>query len=147
MCRLGGSTQYPLSPEGLLEFIETKAAEADGASPGAGDAPPLTRPAHPYDDVLAGRTPPPIETMRAILRHLADKDYFEYRTGVLKDDEGRISRVGWIETGMALRAAYGDEVATRRVSICGRSRTWMSARRMMRLLNGSPLPRRPSSVM
>ena len=104
-------------PEGLLEYIETKATQADSASPGArGDATLLIMPTHTNDEELgentsrAGRTPPPVETMRAMLQHLADRNYFADRGGVVRDANGRIVKVGWIETGMALKPAYGDEV-------------------------------------
>ena len=43
-----------------------------------------------------------------MLEHLVSRDAFKERNGVLKDDAGRIVKVGWIETGMALKAAYGD---------------------------------------
>jgi hypothetical protein len=96
-------------PDGLIEM---KAAEADGASPGAlGGAALLTKPAHPYDDqpgestMRAGPTPPAVETARAMLQHLADRNYFEDRGTVVRDADGRIVKVGWIETGMALKPA------------------------------------------
>lgn len=57
----------------------------------------------------ADSVPPPIETMRAMLEHLAARNCFEHRTGELVDDDGRIVKLGWIETGMALKLAYGDE--------------------------------------
>jgi Domain of unknown function (DUF927)/Bifunctional DNA primase/polymerase, N-terminal/Primase C terminal 2 (PriCT-2) len=104
-------------PDGLLEFIEMKAAEADMASPGArGDTTLLTKPAHTNDDELPESTAraaplrPPVDTMRAMLHHLADRDYFEDRGGVVRDANDRIVKVGWIETGMALKPAYGEEV-------------------------------------
>jgi hypothetical protein len=53
--------------------------------------------------------PPPVETMHAMLEHLADKNYFEHREDVLKDADDRIVKIGWLETGMALKLAYGDE--------------------------------------
>jgi hypothetical protein len=56
------------------------------------------------------RPPPPVEEMRAALQHLADKGYFKDRDGVVKDADGRIIGVGWRETGMALKLAYGDKV-------------------------------------
>jgi hypothetical protein len=58
----------------------------------------------------AGRTPPPVETMRAALHHLVERNYFEDRGGVVRDANDRIVKVGWIETGMALKPAYGEEV-------------------------------------
>ena len=68
-----------------------------------------------YDDGLGVNTvvampPPPIEMMRAMLQHLAARNYFEHRSGVDRDADGRIVKVGWIEAGMALKAAYGDEI-------------------------------------
>jgi putative DNA primase/helicase len=54
--------------------------------------------------------PPPAETMCAMLEHLTGKNYFEDREDVLKDDSGRIVKIGWRETGMALKLAYGDKV-------------------------------------
>jgi D5 N terminal like/Bifunctional DNA primase/polymerase, N-terminal/Primase C terminal 2 (PriCT-2) len=103
-------------PEGLLEFIEMKAGEADEASPGAlGGAALLTMPAHPYNDqpgespTRASPTRPAAEMMRAMLQHLADRNYFVGRGGVVKDADGRIIKVGWRECGMALKAAYGDD--------------------------------------
>ena len=56
------------------------------------------------------RPPPPVEEMRAVLSHLASRGCFEHRTGIVTDDDGCIVKVGWIETGMALKPAYGDEV-------------------------------------
>lgn len=56
------------------------------------------------------RPPPPAETMRAALQHLANRNYFEHRSGTSEDADGRILEIGWIETGMALKAAYDDEV-------------------------------------
>ncbi len=82
-------------PLGLLGFIEMKAAEASGVTikndastgvrvdlrgPGAGNGPP-----------------PPVETMRAMLEHLASRNAFE-------------DRDVWIKFGMALRPAYGADV-------------------------------------
>ena len=103
-------------PEGLLKFIEMKAAEADGASPGTrADAAQVTMPPRANDDELGGNAaraalpPPPVETMRAILRYLVDSNYFEHRGRAEKDDGGRMVKVGWRECGMALKPAYGDE--------------------------------------
>lgn len=104
-------------PKGLLEFIETKAAEADGASPYTRDK-LIVSDAHPpaHMDVFgdnvtrADLAPPPVETMRAMLQHLAARNYFECRKGVINDAEGRIIGLGWIEAGMALKLAYGDEI-------------------------------------
>jgi hypothetical protein len=48
--------------------------------------------------------------MRAVLHHLADRNYFADRGGVVRDANGCIAKVGWIETGMALKPAYGEEV-------------------------------------
>jgi hypothetical protein len=53
--------------------------------------------------------PPEVEAMRAMLQHLAARNSFQDRTGIIRDDDGHIVKVGWIETGMALKAAYGDE--------------------------------------
>ena len=103
-------------PEGLLEFIEMKAAEADGASPKSRVQATLRDPPlSVLSDKLGGNTaraalpPPPVETMRAILRHLGDRNYFEHRDGAAKDAGDRIVKVGWRECGMALKPAYGDE--------------------------------------
>ena len=38
-----------------------------------------------------------------MLQHLAERNYFEDRGGVVRDADGRIVKVGWIETGMALK--------------------------------------------
>ena len=103
-------------PEGLLEFIKTKAAEAGGASAGTRAGTALLTVPHANDDELgedtlpAGRTPPAVEAMCAMLQHLADRNHFADRGGVVRDANGRIGKVGWIETGMALKPAYGDEV-------------------------------------
>lgn len=59
--------------------------------------------------MLAGSAPPPIETMRTMLKHLAAKNYFERRKEPLTDVAGHIVKLGWIETGMALKLAYGEE--------------------------------------
>lgn len=121
-------------PEGLLEFIETKAREADGADTAANGAQGKPKgtvaadsgarnvlsildeaPEHLGECELGTNTtfngpPPPAETMRAALQHLADRSYFEHRSGTSKDADDRILEIGWIETGMALKAAYGDKV-------------------------------------
>ena len=60
-------------------------------------------------NTVVAMPPPSVEMMRAMLQHLAARNYFEHRSGVEKDDDGRIIKVGWLETGMALKAAYGDE--------------------------------------
>ena len=54
--------------------------------------------------------PPPVETMRAMLKHLVEQGYFEKRSGIDKDEAGRIIGIGWLECGMALKCAYGDTV-------------------------------------
>ncbi len=60
-------------------------------------------------NTVVAMPPPSVETMRAMLQHLAARNYFEHRSGVDKDDDDRIITVGWLETGMALKAAYGDK--------------------------------------
>lgn len=99
-------------PEGLLEFIEAKAAEASGVlSPVADNAAAsLAVGELPSNMQRAELTPPPVDLMRAMLRFLAERNYFERRDGVVTDTDGRIVKVGWIEAGMALKMAYGDEV-------------------------------------
>ena len=54
--------------------------------------------------------PPPVEEMRAMLKHLVARGCFEKRLDGDTDPEGRIVKVGWIQAGMALKVAYGDEV-------------------------------------
>jgi uncharacterized protein (DUF927 family) len=58
----------------------------------------------------ADLAPPLPDTMRAMLERLVARDYFEDRQGVINDADGRIAKLAWIETGMALRLAYGDDV-------------------------------------
>jgi uncharacterized protein (DUF927 family) len=53
--------------------------------------------------------PPPAETMRAMLSHLAALGAFAERKEDENDAEGRLIKVGWIKCGMALKVAYGDE--------------------------------------
>jgi putative DNA primase/helicase len=60
--------------------------------------------------ILGRREPPRVDEMRAMLEHLAGRDAFTDRARVVKDADGRIVKAGWLETGMALKAAYGDEV-------------------------------------
>jgi putative DNA primase/helicase len=48
--------------------------------------------------------------MRAALQYLAERNCFEHRKRVIKDGDGRIVNIGWIEAGIALKAAYGDEI-------------------------------------
>ena len=48
--------------------------------------------------------------MRTSLLYLTERNYFEHRKGGIKDADGRIVKIGWIEAGMALKSAYGDEV-------------------------------------
>jgi uncharacterized protein (DUF927 family) len=74
----------------------------------------LPTPAHPGGAAGGNildftRPPPPVEEMRALLRHLVARDCFEHRRTVVTDDVGHIVKVGWIEAGMALKVAYGDE--------------------------------------
>ena len=95
-------------PEGLLDFIVKAAAEASGGS--TKSAPSALTDELGGNTVRAVLPPPPIEAMRAILHHLAERNYFEDRGGVVRDANGSIVKVGWIETGMALKAAYGEEV-------------------------------------
>jgi uncharacterized protein (DUF927 family) len=116
-------------PLGLLEFIEAKAREAEAANGAqgkpegnattksdAGNAPSILgkAPEHLGECELGTNTafdgpPPPVETMRAALRHLADRNAFKRRQEVVKDEAGHIVAVGWRECGMALKVAYGDE--------------------------------------
>lgn len=51
--------------------------------------------------------PPPMETMRAALRHLAATNSFEHRSTVVTGANGRITKIGWVQCGMALKSAYG----------------------------------------
>ena len=82
----------------------------------AAKAPGAARLAEPKHEAAGGNiapstsAAPPVEEMRAMLKHLAARDCFEERSGVVTDTEGCIVKVGWIETGMALKPAYGDEV-------------------------------------
>src|SRR5262245_60136177 len=74
----------------------------------------LPTPAHPGGAAGGNildftRPPPPVEEMRALLRHLVARHCFEHRRTVVTDDVGHIVKVGWIEAGMALKVAYGDE--------------------------------------
>ena len=73
----------------------------------------LTVPAHAGaagDNLAPSTLLPPVEEMRAMLKHLVVRNCFEGRSGVETDPEGRIIKVGWMEAGMALKVAYGDEV-------------------------------------
>ncbi len=54
------------------------------------------------------RGAPPIETMDAALRWLAERDVFRDYSGVRKDGD-KIVGIGWIEAGMALKTAYLDD--------------------------------------
>jgi uncharacterized protein (DUF927 family) len=95
-------------PQGLLEFIESAARKANGTQRGEPHA--QLRDCNLSPGKNPDRQPPPGETMRAMLKHLADKNYFEDRGGVEKDSNGRIVKIGWLETGMALKPAYGEEI-------------------------------------
>jgi Bifunctional DNA primase/polymerase, N-terminal len=114
-------------PRGLLKFIDAAAKAANGAQgnpdtkKGDSDCTGLGVLDEPPEhlgncglepNIPPGKTwqPPPVETMRAMLQHLADKNYFEDREDVVKDANGHILKIGWLETGMALKPAYGDEV-------------------------------------
>jgi hypothetical protein len=104
-------------PQNLLEFIATKAGQAGGAPPmspantSKGKPPSrMNGVVRPGNLLRAERAPPAAETMRETLRHLADSGCFGDRSGVLKDVAGSIDKVGWVEAGMALKLAYGDEV-------------------------------------
>ena len=59
-------------------------------------------------NVSTEKSPPPVDTMRAMLQHLADRNYFADRGGVVRDASS-ITKVGWIQTGMALKLAYDDD--------------------------------------
>lgn len=112
-------------PEGLLEFIAIKAAQAKaGLNPFTTD---MSLP-HAEPKEVAGQAnnglpnqalrqvdasfqkAPPDEEMRAALQHLAAANAFDARDGVNKNDDDQIVGVGWREAGMALKLAYGDEV-------------------------------------
>ena len=100
-------------PAGLLAFIDMKAAEASGASIKPDHV--TSRDPLPSDGAsgnIAPLTlaPPPVEAMRAMLQHLANKNYFEHRDGIAKDVDDRIIKVGWRECGMALKPVYGDDI-------------------------------------
>ena len=120
-------------PLGLLDFIEKKAREADGAANGVQGEPKgkattesaarngpsfLDKPREHLRELgLEANTsidmpPPPIEEMRAAVQHLAAKHYFAARDGIDQDEAGHIIAVGWRECGMALKAAYGDQVGS-----------------------------------
>lgn len=73
------------------------------------------RPQLPADLKLVSNTvpkidSPPVEKMREMLQHLSARNCFAERNEVTNDETGRIVTVGWRECGMALKAAYGDEV-------------------------------------
>ncbi len=113
-------------PQRLLEFIDAKAREVSGAHrnakaregvsrPDDGPSMPSEAPEHLSKRKLGTNTafngpPPSPETMRAMLEFLTAKSVFERRDGVVKDADGRIIKLGWRETGMALKVAFGDEV-------------------------------------
>lgn len=106
-------------PEGLLGFIEKKAAQTrcgGGEESASGRATAMRamngEPSPLMLRMVGGIAPEPpgVETMAAMLRHLARQNCFEPRGGVSKDAGGRIVKVGWRECGMALRTAYGDGV-------------------------------------
>jgi len=103
-------------PQGLLEFIADKATQASAAKTSlqpSGDPNPVPAIDSPFGNntakVFDGPPLPPQE-MRAMLEHLAKLNYFEHRNGIKTDADGRIIKIGWIECGMALKLAYGDEV-------------------------------------
>ncbi|MGD0186966.1 MAG: DUF927 domain-containing protein [Roseiarcus sp.] len=119
-------------PPGLLDFIETKAREADETDTAASGAQGEPKDMVPADsgarDVLGildqvpenlrkfdlepntafNGLPPPVETMRTLLEFLKAKNSFEHRDGVVKDADARIVKLGWRECGMALKLAYPD---------------------------------------
>ena len=110
-----GDAEPARLPDGLLEFIEMKVAQADGVSAAARAGAALLMEPHAKDQLGENTTRteqrrPPVETMRAILQHLSDRNSFEHRGGVVRDAGVRIVKVGWIEAGMALKVAYGDAV-------------------------------------
>jgi uncharacterized protein (DUF927 family) len=90
-------------PAGLLEFIAERAAEKSGALPSRAPATRLSAPAQAGSSegniAPSSLPPPPVETMRAMLRHLAMRACFE-------------GRKEWIEAGMALKLTYGDQVGS-----------------------------------
>ena len=104
-------------PAGLLEFIGKKEAEAqnhlslEGKSNTVAVAPSQLPDCEFRKNLSAlSRPPPPAETMRAALKHLAAQNAFQHRNKTHKDGHGKITRLGWITTGMALKSAYGDEL-------------------------------------
>jgi putative DNA primase/helicase len=116
-------------PQGLLEYIGAKVAEADGVNGGTKAKERLSRvgdglsalgepPEYIGDldwepNIPPGETdrpPPDVETMRAMLEHLVEHGAFTQRLKDGKDTEGKLVKVGWTKCGMALKAAYGDEV-------------------------------------
>ena len=91
-----------------LGFVEqgagaTKTFASDGAPQGI-DLEPNIPPRHERQAAAACR-----DNVRAMLEHLAKRDFFSEREKVANDAHGRIVKIGWRETGMALKAAYGDE--------------------------------------
>ena len=104
-------------PEGLLEFIASEETQAQGR-PDRSDLPEnaaaarLRLSAVELGENLSAidRKVPSAESMRTLLQHLSANNAFEHRNETFTDSEGRIIRLGWIKTGMALKLAYGDEI-------------------------------------
>ena len=101
-------------PKGLLEFIAEAEVEAlnqlskEGISVAV--APSLLIDSELGNNLSTVVQPPPAEKMRAALKHLAAQNAFEHRNEIVKDRDGKITRLGWIITGMALKSAYGNKV-------------------------------------
>lgn len=122
-------------PEGLLQFIDKQAAhmgnkrsrgrarddaqsEAPDETSSAGAQIQIDQATGKSDACIEASTmcvrtlgSPSPDDMREMLRFLAERNYFEHRQGLKKDAGGRITHIGWIECGMALKPAYGDEGA------------------------------------
>jgi hypothetical protein len=90
-----------------LGFVEQGAG---ATKPFASDGAPRGIDLEPNIPPGTNDRPPPVETMRAMLEHLAKRDCFSKREKVANDAHGRMLKIGWRETGMALKAAYGDEI-------------------------------------
>ncbi len=119
-----GCRPAPL-PQKLLSFIASKATTASTVPQKPGNfgtnviAWPLGEVPHylrtwsvePNIDLHAEQGKISTEKMAEMLSFLATRGVFADRKDVVTDAEGHITRVGWIECGMALKREYGDRGA------------------------------------
>lgn len=95
-------------PQALLSFIEEAATKA-ASFPKAATEREAPNVFAAYDvSAFIPNNAPPTDEMSEMLKFLKGRGHFEGYDSV-KDAAGRIVNFGWLQAGMALKAAYGDK--------------------------------------